>query len=566
MKKRNIVIIIILILIILTLVVLLTYKLTPVLKYESKKLPEFKTEVTIATSIYDYISLEDGRYLIVDDDMRRIVEYENDEFKRVVMSNDIIKHEEVNELGRIRSFSKVKDKIYISTTTRNLFILDLKKDQYAYPGLVNAYSIAENKDKDVYFFSFGKELIKLGKVDKRYEKELPSKLNELKVKNKYIYALSKNDNKIIKINKNFKEEAKEVIKLTVNKKIISYDIEKEIYLLVYDYETRLNTIFVYDLEGNVKRVEELVNGIETGHIIKEKNRIVLVSIEESKLYFYNENYELTKEINGKPIDQVYDFFDPRYALPYENGYLISDDDNDRVLYVECENYKDCNIKNELKAYRPRQISVYDNLICFGKYQNGISCYDKDFKLIKEIKQFENQLLERARGVNINEEGLFISGSDSGCVYKLTPNFEEVNKVCEIGEPRYITKMERYVVVIDVINNNLNFINPKSMEIEKKIDLQGGTMPRGIAYKNEILYVVFKRDGLFKTKLFKNGEVIEKPMFLFVDGVTNARGVEFDKTNLLVCDEGEGVIKVYKRDVLKEEIKIQTQENYEANSY
>ncbi len=566
MKKRNIAILIIIILVILTLTVFLTYKLTPVIKYELKNLPEFKTDVAEVSSIYDYISLENGNYLIVDDDLRRIVEYENDEFKRVVMSNDITEYEDLERFGRVRSFSKIKNKIYVTTATRNLFILDLEKDQYAYPDLLNAYSIAENENNEIYFFSFEKELIKVGKEDKIYGKELPEKLNELKIKNKYIYALSKNDNQIIKINKNFKEEAEEVIKLTVNKKIVSFDVEKEIYLLVYDYETKLNTIFVYDLEGNVKNVKALTNGIESGHIIKEKNRIVLVSIEESKLYFYDENFELAKEISGKAIDQLYDFFDPRYVLPHEKGYLISDDDNDRVIYVECEGYENCNIKEEIETYRPRQITTYDNLICFGKYQNGISCYDKEFNLVKNVKQFEDQLLERSRGININEEGIFIAESDSGCVYKLTHEFKEAGKVCSMSQPWYPTQIKEHVVVVDAADNNLNFINPESMQIEKTISLTGGTIPRGVSYKNNMLYVVFKRDGIFKAKIFEEEKLIENPEFFFVAEVTNARGSEFEGENLLVCDEGDGVINVYENDIIKEKIKIQTQDDYEANSY
>lgn len=179
--------------------------------------------------------------------------------------------------------------------------------------------------------------------------------------------------------------------------------------------------------------------------------------------------------------------------------------------------------------------------------------------------FKDEELVTIRGTYMDETGIYLSGSDSGCVYKYSSNYKAEWKVCGMNEPRYITKAKNYIVAGDANSNQLHFIDLTTKQIVNSIPL-GGRKTRGVAYDGkDSIYILFKDTELVKTKVFlekdalHEGDVEEK----LIAKVTNARGLSYSQTSgkLYVADEGENQIKIYSNDKLIGEIALETENDY-----
>ncbi len=559
MKNKKILITLtILILLIIVSVSLTLIKLNQV-KYDWQELPSVTTEIKEPLGLNNYNQI-DGKKYYMDYSMRRIIVNENGQFQKVLFRNDLIENDSsMGDVGKVRSFSKVGNKIYMATVSKHALVFDTKDSKFSKIPIAAAF-IAENKENNiVYYQNPDRQIMKLDGIKQELlETEFETFFTEMEVKGKSLYVLSKVNREIEKINIDFsKNQVDSLFKLPKNEIAVGMDINEDyLYFLTYETEEEINVIYKIDLTQGIQESErkEIPYKIIFGAIRVDEN-INLIDAEPNDLIVLSKSYELITNEDYKTLAEQFDFFDPRNIIPYKMGYLISSDERNKVYYVTCEKEgtsEKCNVQNEMSAFRPRQIDYDENMICVGTRNEGIKCFNHDFETIKHILSFNDKQLIQAKGVLITQDAIFVTEVQSGCLYKYTKDFQPINKICGLVEPRAVTTINGNILVGSPNAETVFIIDPETLEIKKEQLMLNHRTLRGVCFSSELdnLYSISKNDALYKSKLV-NKETFEFSEPEKLIDLSKGFGCYLDNNILFVVDNGAH--KILKYDTQKEEI-------------
>ena len=517
--------------------------------YEFSPLPSVSTSVIDPLAPIDILREGDTEY-IIDYGLRRILVYQKGEFDKVLLNNNLINTEEGEYyVGKPRAFSRVGDKIYLSTTERKVFIVDTEDNEFAIvDDIVPAEYIANNRESDtLYYTDFGKVLYKREEYESELYVEsifLNKVLMDMVVHDNMLYALSKPDNEVIIINTNFSElDIKTFFKLEDGENIVGFDISGDIfYVFSYDCSQRKNKLYLLDESAEGKEV--LVDLKVLHGKVRGGKDIKIIDTEINEIITINKKGEIVDTWKTDKLTDHFDMFDPRAVMPYSDGYLVSNDETNELYYLECD--RGCNIVKKIDIYRPRQISYVNDGFCVGMFHGGVKCFDNEFNEIMHLMNYKNKLLAQSRGIIQLGEDVYIAETESGCVYKFSNEFTAVDEVCWPGKPRSLLQIDDMLGAISSEDMALYIIDPDEMELAETIYFEGEIL-RDVCYKDGNLFVVFMRSHTERIELVeKEGtyKLRDKKLLFKTEG---ARSCYVQDNVLYVADQNAHKIIVYDLD-------------------
>lgn len=335
---------------------------------------------------------------------------------------------------------------------------------------------------------------------------------------------------------------------------------------VYITDKNNNRVVILNSEFEfIKEMAGLYLPLHT--FIDSENNIYIADQGNIRMLIYNSNYELMKTIEGKQIQDIISFFDPRaVAFDSKGRIYVSDDQNNKIIILD-ENH---NLITELGAQqgqgdvqfnRPRGLAFdsKDNLYVVDRFNNRIQIYSSDLDYISTLGSSKNSdyMFNEPRGIAIDDEDNIYVGDTNNNRVQIFNSSHEYKGTIDSGKgddyflerPRNLAFYGQKLLVLCPDGKYIKIFD-KNMDYVETISFPFLTdAVRGLAVFNDNAY--FMDMGTSTILIY---DLIEKKLKKYspeISGITleRPRGISVDnKGNIYIADEGRSIISILDNDL------------------